>query len=53
VCSSDLKKKNKLIFKKGNQPPKKNNTIKKLIKIIFEYSARKNNAKVNAEYSTL
>lgn len=37
----------------GNQPPKNTITIKKLIKIIFEYSAKKNSAKLIEEYSTL
>jgi hypothetical protein len=41
------------ILKNGNQPPKKNKLHSKLIKIIFEYSPKKNNAKVIAEYSTL
>jgi hypothetical protein len=39
--------------KGGNQPPKNNNTVNKLINIIFAYSAIKNNAKVIPEYSTL
>ena len=38
---------------KGNQPPKNNMTIKLHIIIILQYSARKNNANVKEEYSTL
>jgi len=38
---------------KGNQPPKKNIVIKDDIIKIFEYSAKKNNTKVVAAYSTL
>jgi hypothetical protein len=37
--------------KKG--PPKKQTTNKADIKIILEYSAKKNNAKNKEEYSTL
>ena len=37
----------------GNQPPINNNTVKELIKIIFAYSPRKNNANGIDEYSTL
>ena len=36
-----------------NHPPRKNIVIIQLINIIFEYSAKKNNAKDNDEYSTL
>jgi hypothetical protein len=36
-----------------NHPPKKKIESKALIKIIFKYSAKKNKAKVNDEYSTL
>jgi hypothetical protein len=36
-----------------NQPPKKIITFNKDISIICPYSAKKNNAKVMAEYSTL
>ena len=36
-----------------SQPPKKRRTFNKDIKIICPYSAKKNNAKVMAEYSTL
>lgn len=38
---------------KGNQPPKNKITVNVLIKIIFEYSAKKNKAKLIEEYSTL
>jgi hypothetical protein len=44
---------NGAISKIGNQPPKKNITVKQHIKIILLYSAKKNNAKPIAEYSTL
>jgi len=37
----------------GNQPPKNNITVNALIKIILLYSAKKNKAKLIAEYSTL
>ena len=37
----------------GNHPPIKSTTAKELIKIIFAYSPRKNNAKGMDEYSTL
>ena len=40
-------------YGKGNHPPKKTITIKKLIKIMLEYSAKKNKAKLIEEYSTL
>lgn len=36
-----------------SQPPKKRSEFKRDIKIICPYSARKNRAKVIAEYSTL
>lgn len=36
-----------------SQPPRKKIVIIQLINIIFEYSAKKNNAKDNDEYSTL
>jgi hypothetical protein len=43
-----------IILKKGkDHPPKNNKTINVDIKIILEYSPRKNIAKVKAEYSTL
>jgi hypothetical protein len=35
----------------GNQPPKKQRAVKPLIKIMFEYSPKKNKAKPIAEYS--
>ena len=38
---------------KGNQPPKNNIETNALIKSMFAYSAKKNKAKVIAEYSTL
>lgn len=38
---------------KGNQPPKNKQTVKAHIKIILLYSAKKNSAKLIAEYSTL
>lgn len=38
---------------KNDQPPKNINANKKLINIIWEYSAKKNKAKVIEEYSTL
>ncbi len=37
----------------GNHPPKNNITIKLHIKIMLEYSAKKKNANVKDEYSTL
>jgi len=37
----------------GNHPPKNNMDMKALINNMLEYSPRKNNAKVIAEYSTL
>jgi hypothetical protein len=37
----------------GNQPPKNNSAVNKLIKIIWAYSAKKNRANVNPEYSVL
>lgn len=37
----------------GNQPPKNSTDTKALIKSILAYSAKKNKAKVIAEYSTL
>ena len=37
----------------GNQPPKNKIADKALINNIFEYSPKKNNAKVIAEYSSL
>jgi len=37
----------------GNQPPKNKITVKLHIKIILLYSAKKNKAKLIAEYSTL
>ena len=37
----------------GNQPPKKINAFNNAIKIILEYSPKKNNANVKPEYSTL
>lgn len=40
-------------LKRGNQPPKNKIAAKVLIKSILEYSAKKNKAKVIAEYSTL
>ena len=40
-------------LKIGCQPPKNKITIKEHIKIILLYSAKKNNAKLIAEYSTL
>ena len=40
-------------FNKGYQPPKKRITVKLHIKIILLYSAKKNKAKLIAEYSTL
>lgn len=39
--------------KGGNQPPKNNTAVNNDINIMCAYSARKNNAKVIAEYSTL
>jgi hypothetical protein len=43
-----------IIFINGiDQPPKNNKVDKTDIKIILEYSPKKNIAKVNAEYSTL
>ena len=50
--SSIIKLKGK-IFNKGNHPPKKSIEAKALINNIFAYSAKKNKAKVIAEYSTL
>lgn len=44
---------NKNISKGGNQPPKKRTDDSAHISNIFEYSPRKNKAKVIAEYSTL
>jgi hypothetical protein len=38
---------------KDNHPPKKSKTVKKLIKIIEQYSAKKNRAKPILAYSTL
>ena len=38
---------------KGCHPPKNNKLIKVAIKIIWEYSAKKNKAKDIAEYSVL
>jgi len=38
---------------KDNQPPTKSNIVKRLIKIIDPYSARKNKAKPILAYSTL
>lgn len=37
----------------GNHPPKNKITVKEHIKMILLYSAKKNNAKLIAEYSTL
>jgi len=37
----------------GNQPPKNNKAVIKLIIIIWAYSAKKNNANVKPEYSVL
>jgi len=37
----------------GNQPPKNNKAVIRDIMIICEYSAKKNNANVIPEYSTL
>ena len=37
----------------GSQPPKNNNAVIKLICMIWAYSAKKNKAKVMAEYSVL
>ena len=44
-----------LLAKKGkeSQPPKKSMTVRALIRIMELYSARKNNAKPIAAYSTL
>lgn len=42
----------KKIFIGGNQPPKNKTTNKADIKIILEYSAKKNKANVIEEYST-
>ena len=39
--------------KQPSQPPKNNKEVKQLIKIIFAYSPKKNNAKAIEEYSTL
>jgi len=39
--------------KKGNQPPKNKQDISADIKIILEYSAKKNKTKPTEEYSTL
>src|SRR5690606_5277250 len=36
-----------------SQPPRKNNAIRKLIRIMFAYSARKNSANAPPEYSTM
>jgi len=41
------------ILKIGNHPPRNSIVIKEHIKIILLYSAKKNNAKLIAEYSTL
>ncbi len=41
------------IFNRGNHPPKNKITFKEHIKIILLYSAKKNNAKLIPEYSTL
>ncbi len=41
------------ILNKGNDPPKNKAVAKLHIKIIFEYSPKKNNANPIAEYSTL
>lgn len=41
------------MFKIGNQPPKNKIVVKEHIKIILLYSAKKNSAKLIAEYSTL
>jgi len=40
-------------LKKNNQPPKNKSIVKRLIKIIEQYSAKKNSAKPILEYSTL
>jgi len=45
--------KGKPIPKRGNHPPRNNKEIRVDIRIICEYSAKKNKAKVIAEYSTL
>ena len=41
------------ILNGGSQPPRNKIAESELINNMFEYSARKNNAKVIAEYSTL
>ena len=41
------------ILNGGSHPPKNKTAESELINNIFEYSARKNSAKVIAEYSTL
>jgi len=41
------------ILKGGSHPPRKRIADKALISSIFEYSPKKNKAKVMAEYSTL
>ena len=46
-------RKGRRVGKGENQPPKKRREIMRDIRIIWEYSARKNIAKVIAEYSTL
>lgn len=45
--------KNKREKKGADHPPKKTKTINVETKIIFAYSAKKNKAKLIAEYSTL
>ena len=36
-----------------SQPPRKNSEVRKLIRIMFAYSARKNSANCEPEYSTM
>ena len=51
--TSKKSKKFKKICENGNQPPKNNKTVIVLIKRIFAYSAIKNKANAEDEYSTL
>ena len=53
IQKKEGKRENKEEGKGGNQPPKNKRVVKKDIRIIWEYSARKKAAKLIAEYSTL
>jgi len=53
IQKKEGKRENKEEGKGGNHPPKNKRVVKKDIRIICEYSARKKAAKLIAEYSTL